>query len=400
MATERERDILVGVILPELKEKALSAYNIRLSFSIKSCVYLKSLPIVDFLVKIVGRERISQDVNNIQDFMEYVKLLETRVLFTSQQASTRLKQYIADFLVILTGQCAPPNYGPAIHEYYDEDNSLNDIFWSVETILEKDVKIWRTITIFHNASSGYKRCGRKIREMIAWYKYFTSGKQQPICISESLHVNDLLLIQRTHEEICRLSKPLMDTMSYGSTCNTILRDKGTMPACIAHKNPISGQHYYKHSELLYGDSKNMKKGLLHISSDIGIILTLHNGRARPLGRDAISGLLQVIWTKTGRLFMEPSLKYLLNVPYLQNEVYDKPVQEYTDYDEMGKFHREILLNRLVDAREEDKLPIQEKCLLLLDPVNELDYERCTQQSLNYCEDFLLWAFTEIKNSSR
>jgi hypothetical protein len=105
----------------------------------------------------------------------------------------------------------------------DPNNIVSSLLWTLETVLYLDIKVWRTILWFHNASCGDTGTARKIKDMLVWYRYLTSCRGMLLSISSGeLSTTDLLIIQRTHEEICRLSKPLADMNSCSSTLNSII----------------------------------------------------------------------------------------------------------------------------------------------------------------------------------
>jgi hypothetical protein len=326
------------------------------------------------MLLLVGRDRLRPV--GIAEFTAYADMLCEQYI-THKDALTRCRQIVADFAVIMTDTIAPVQYHTAVR-LRDPDNSVLSLLWTLETVLYLDIKVWRTILWFHNASCGDIGTARKIKDMLVWYRYLTSCREMPLSInSGELSTTDLLIIQRTHEEICRLSKPLADMNSYSSIFNSIVGSP------------------YQHSYFSYeADNK-----CLNIpSNETGRILHLHNGRRRAIGGDALTGLLQVVWTKTGRLFVDQSLQHLLVAPYVTNAApfHEEPSFPAGDY---ALFHKETIVNQMVEyigvspsPSPVDAAPEQ---LLTLDPVHESDHEKCVQQTCCYADDFLLWSFQEL-----
>jgi hypothetical protein len=244
--------------------------------------------------------------------------------------------------------------------------------------------VWQTILVFHDASCADKETARKIKDMLVWYRYLTSCREMPLSIKSGELTNfNLIIIQRAHEEICRLSKPLVDINSYGSTLNSIMG---------------FGDHY----QYSYFSHDADIKCLNIPGGDKGIILHLHNGRKRAITGDAVTGLLQVVWTTMGRLFVDDTLRHLLVSPYVTNAA---PYEEESSFPtaDYALFHKEMIINELEAVREPTLPPSSNSAwsaspmgeLLRLESVQETDHEKCVQQACCYTDDFLLWAFQEL-----
>jgi hypothetical protein len=75
MSGEQDRHTLINVVIPKVKERVLELYNIQLPFSVKNCTYIVALPPIDFMLLLVGHNRLRTVV--ITEFTAYAYVTST-----------------------------------------------------------------------------------------------------------------------------------------------------------------------------------------------------------------------------------------------------------------------------------------------------------------------------------
>jgi hypothetical protein len=93
MSGEQDRHTLVNVVIPKVKERVLELYNIQLPFLVKNCTYITALPPIDFMLLLVGRDRLRPVT--ITEFTVYADMLCDQYI-THKDALTRCRQIVAD----------------------------------------------------------------------------------------------------------------------------------------------------------------------------------------------------------------------------------------------------------------------------------------------------------------
>ena len=262
------------------------------------------------------------------------------------------------------------------------------------TAIAMDKQCLDNILHWIHVSCRWIPAAKRISRMLRWVEEcLVCDKHEPIFLGDvELDGKTSMILVHLHEELCRMSFAVTDSMSYGSALNTIYNDKSSIPLSILYKKISSGKltDYMRYTALYPMHVPENTKGLIVKGEHFNMVL--HNGRFDDVSENHISGLMQAMWEVTG-------------VCYLDENTHKKLRCEYAPADFRIRTKPEQFISRINDlanpyAGKLTPLEFPEKLQRLEEVDKVADFELSRITTINDTMDFLLSSLKDITTYTR